>query len=45
MLTAALIPIADGTVVLRAGGPKVIAYGATWGTAALVLVAAGLLIV
>jgi Domain of unknown function (DUF4267) len=45
MLTAALIPIADGTVVLRARGPKAIAYGVHWTTATLILVAAVLLIV
>jgi hypothetical protein len=45
MLTTALIPIADGTVVLRASGPKTIAYGVHWATATLILAAAVLLIV
>jgi len=42
---AALIPIADGTIVLRAGGPKAIAYGVHWTSAALMLTAAALLAV
>ncbi len=45
MLTTALIPIADGSVVLRAGGPKTIAYGVHWATAALMFATAILLIV
>ena len=45
MLATSLIPIADGTIVLRAGGPKAIAYGVHWATAAFILAAATLLII
>jgi len=45
MIAASLIPIADGTIVLRAGGPRAIAYGIHWTTAALMLTVAVLLIV
>ncbi len=44
MLAIALIPIADGTIVLRSGGPKAIAFGVHWATAAIMLVVAALLI-
>jgi Domain of unknown function (DUF4267) len=44
MLAVALIPIADGTIVLRSGGPRAIAYGVHWATAAVMLIAAGLLV-
>jgi Domain of unknown function (DUF4267) len=44
MIAASLIPIADGTIVLRAGGPKAIAYGIHWATAALMLTVAALLV-
>jgi hypothetical protein len=44
MAAVALIPIADGTIVLRSGGPKAIAYGVHWGTAAVMLVVAALLV-
>ncbi len=44
MLVIALIPIADGTIVLRSGGPKATAYGIHWATAAVMLIAAALLI-
>ncbi len=44
MLAASTIPIADGTIVLRSGGPKVIAFGVHWTTAALILTTAALLI-
>ncbi len=43
MLAVALIPIADGTIVLRAGGAKAIALGVHWATAALMLIVAALL--
>ena len=43
MIATSLIPIADGTIVLRAGGPKATAYGIHWTTAALMLTAAALL--
>ena len=43
MLAIALIPIADGTIVLRSGGPKAIALGVHWATAALMLIVAALL--
>src|SRR5689334_25047132 len=45
LLAAAVIPIADGTIVLRAGGPKAIAYGVHWTTAAFILTASSLLII
>jgi len=45
MIAVALIPIADGTIVLRAGGPRAIAYSIHWTTAALILTVAVLLIV
>ena len=45
MLATATIPIADGTIVLRAGGGKAIAYGVHWTTAAVMLTTAALLIV
>jgi hypothetical protein len=45
MLAVALIPIADGTIVLRSGGPKAVAFGVHWATAALMLIVAALLIV
>ncbi len=45
MLAVALIPIADGTIVLRSGGPKAVACGIHWITAAIMLVSAGLLLV
>ena len=44
MLATSTIPIADGTIVLRAGGPKAIAYGIHWTTAALIVTTAALLI-
>jgi Domain of unknown function (DUF4267) len=44
MLALALIPIADGTIVLRSGGPRAIAFGVHWATAAVMLVVAALLI-
>lgn len=40
----ALIPIADGTIVLRSRGPKAIAFGVHWSTAAVMLIAGALLI-
>jgi uncharacterized protein DUF4267 len=45
LLAAATIPIADGTIVLRAGGPRAIAYGVHWSTAAFILIAAALLVI
>jgi Domain of unknown function (DUF4267) len=45
MLAVALIPIADGTIVLRSGGPKAFAFGVHWATAAFMLIVAALLIV
>jgi hypothetical protein len=44
MLAIALIPIADGAIVLRSGGPMNLAYGVHWATAALMLIDAALLI-
>ena len=43
ILATATIPIADGTIVLRTGGPKAIAYGVHWTTAATMLTVAVLL--
>lgn len=45
MLAATIIPIADGTIVLRSGGPATVAYGVHWITAALILTAGILLII
>ena len=45
MLAVATIPAADGTIVLQAGGPKAIAYGVHWTTAALILATSALLLV
>ena len=44
MFAISTIPIADGTIVLRAGGPKAIAYGIHWTTAAFMLITAVLLV-
>ena len=44
MLAAAIIPIADGTIVLRSGGPSATAFGIHWATAAVMLIVASLLI-
>lgn len=44
MLALASIPIADGTIVLRSGGPKTLAYGVHWATAAVMLIGSLLLI-
>ncbi len=44
MLAVALIPIADGTIVLRCGGAKAVAFGIHWATAAIMLIVAALLI-
>lgn len=44
MLAAATVPIADGTIVLRSGGPRAIAFGVHWATAAVMLFVAALLI-
>jgi hypothetical protein len=45
MLAVATIPAADGTIVLQAGGPKAIAYGVHWTTAALMLATGVLLLI
>ena len=45
MLAAALVPLADGAIVLRTGGPRAIAYGVHWTTAAIMVADAVLLIV
>jgi Domain of unknown function (DUF4267) len=45
MLAAALVPVADGAIVLRAGGPRAIAFGVHWATAAVMIAGATLLIV
>jgi hypothetical protein len=44
MLAAATVPIADGTIVLRTGGPKATAVGVHWATAAAMLIVASFLI-
>ncbi|HTT31261.1 MAG TPA: DUF4267 domain-containing protein [Solirubrobacteraceae bacterium] len=44
MLAAATVPVADGTIVLRSGGPKATAFGVHWATAAIMLTVAALLI-
>jgi hypothetical protein len=43
LVALALIPVADGTIVLRSGGPKATAYGVHWATAAVMLIVAVLL--
>jgi hypothetical protein len=43
MLVATLIPIADGLIVLRHHGPRLVAFGIHWATALFMLVSAGLL--
>jgi hypothetical protein len=40
LIAISLIPIADGIIVLRAGGPRAIAYSIHWTTAALMLTVA-----
>lgn len=44
MLVLALIPVADGAIVLRSGGPRVIAYGVHWATAAVMIIVSALLL-
>jgi len=44
MLAAATVPIADGTIVLRSGGPKATAFGVHWATAVVMLIIAAFLI-
>ena len=44
IMAAATVPVADGTIVLCSGGPRATAFGVHWGTAAVMLVAAALLI-
>lgn len=44
MLVLALIPVADGAIVLRSSGPRVIAYGVHWATAAVMMSVATLLL-
>jgi Domain of unknown function (DUF4267) len=44
ILAAAVIPVTDGVVVLRSGGPRAVAYGIHWVTAAIMAgIAAALL--
>lgn len=40
VLAATAIPVIDGTIVLRTGGPKATAYGVHFGTAVIMLAAA-----
>lgn len=44
MVAVASIPVADGTIVLRSGGARTIAYGVHWTTAALMLAVGALLV-
>jgi len=44
MLATATVPVADGTIVLRSGGPKATAFGVHWATAAVMLTVAALLV-
>ncbi len=44
MLAAAVIPIGDAVIVLRNGGPKILAYAMHGTTAVVMLLAAGLLL-
>jgi Domain of unknown function (DUF4267) len=44
MVAIAVIPVADGTIVLRSGGPRATAYGVHWATAAVMLIVAALLL-
>jgi len=44
LILAAAVPIADGAIVLRSGGPKATAFGVHWATAAVMLTIAALLI-
>jgi hypothetical protein len=45
MLAAALIPLGDGSIVLRSKGPRAAAFGVHWATAAVMVVIAVLLLV
>lgn len=45
MVAALISPLNDGAVVLRSGGPRSVAWGVHWGTAAVMLVGAVLLLV
>jgi hypothetical protein len=45
MLAAATVPVADGAIVLRSGGPVATAFGVHWATAAVMLIVAAFLIV
>ena len=45
VLAATAIPLVDGTIVLRSGGPRATAFGVHYGSAAIMLVAAVLLLV
>ena len=44
MLAVAVIPVGDGTIVVRSGGKPTTAYGVHWTTAALMLTVGVLLI-
>jgi hypothetical protein len=45
MLAATIIPLADAAIVLRNGGSKSIAWGVHGGTAAVMLITSGLLLI
>ena len=44
MLAATIIPVADGAIVLHHGGSKAVVFGVHGGTAAAMLIIAGLLL-
>jgi hypothetical protein len=44
LLAAAAIPVTDGAIVLRSGGPGRVAYGVHWATAAIMLGIAAVLL-
>ena len=44
VLATATVPLADGSIVLCSGGSKTTAFAVHWGTAAVMLIAAALLI-
>jgi hypothetical protein len=44
MLAFATVPIADGTIVLRSGGPRTTAFAVHWATAAVMLIVTAFLI-
>src|SRR5262249_12311920 len=45
MLAATLIPVVDGAIVLHHGGSKIVAFGIHGGTAVVMLIISGLLLI